>query len=101
MYQNRLYFTKGDFKELVKKLEEYVEERNVVSRSDCIENVYFVNRHGKKLTMNNRQLGHIVKYSERNGGVKSFFTTKQRKNTYYITTIEKFNNFIGEKYDRR
>ena len=100
MYRTRLYFTKGDFKELVKELEEYVGENKVVLRDDIIENVYYVNRHGKKITMNNRQLGHIVKYSERNGGVTSFFTSKNRERTYYITTKENFKNFIGEKYGR-
>ena len=100
MYRSRQYFTKGDFKQLVKELERYVEKNNVVTRSDCIENVYYVNRHGKKLTMNNRQLGHLVKYSERNGGVTSFFTSKCRERTYYITTKNKFKNFIGKKYGR-
>jgi len=100
MYRTRQYFTKGDFKELVKQLEEYVGENKVVLRDDIIENVYYVNRHGKKITMNNRQLGYIVKYSERNDGVTSFFTTKNRERTYYITTKENFDNFIGEKYGR-
>jgi len=100
MYRTRQYFTKGDFKELVKTLEEYVGENKVVLRDDIIENVYYVNRHGKKITMTNRQLGHIVKYSERNGGVTSFFTSKSRERTYYVTTQENFKNFIGEKYGR-
>ena len=57
MYRTRQYFTKGDFKELVNTLEEYV-------------------------------------------GVTSFFTSKSRERTYYITTKENFKNFIGEKYGR-
>ena len=40
MYRTRQYFTKGDFKELVKQLEEYVGENKVVLRDDIIENVH-------------------------------------------------------------
>ena len=57
---NRCYFSKGDFDIMRERLEEYVAKHKVVSRDDVLDNVFYVSKRGKKMTMNNRQLGFIV-----------------------------------------
>jgi hypothetical protein len=95
---NRCYFSKGDFDEMRKRLEDYVAEHKVVSREDVLDNVFYVNGRGKKMTMNNRQLGFIVRYSERQGGVTSFLYRRDKADHYYLTTVENMKQFIGDDW---
>ena len=50
---NRCYFSKGDFEIMRARLEDYVAKHKVVSRDDVIENVFYVPKHGKKMSMHN------------------------------------------------
>ena len=96
---NRCYFSKGDFEKMRERLEEYVAKHKVVSRDDVLENVLYVSKRGKKMTMNNRQLGFIVRYSERNGGVTSFIQRRNRENHYYLTMLENMKQFVGDDWN--
>ena len=96
---NRCYFSKGDFEEMRQRLEEYVAEHKVVSRDDVLENVFYVTKHGKKMSMNNRQLGFIVRYSERRGGVTSFIHRRNRDHHYYLTTLDNMKKFVGDDWN--
>ena len=95
---NRCYFSKGNFETMREKLEEYVSRHKVVSREDVIDNVFFVNKRGIKMTMNNRQLGFIVRYSERQGGVTSFVHRRNKEHHYYLTTVDNMNQFVGDDW---
>ena len=81
------------------RLEEYVAKHKVVSRDDVLDNVFYVSKRGKKMTMNNRQLGFIVRYSERNGGVTSFIHRRNRENHYYLTMLENMKQFVGDDWN--
>ena len=96
---NRCYFSKGDFEKMRERLEEYVAKHKVVSRDDVLDNVFYVTKRGKKMTMNNRQLGFIVRYSERNGGVTSFIHRRNRENHYYLTMLENMKQFVGDDWN--
>ena len=96
---NRCYFSKGDFEKMRERLEEYVAMHKVVSRDDVLDNVFYVTKRGKKMTMNNRQLGFIVRYSERNGGVTSFIHRRNRENHYYLTMLENMKQFVGDDWN--
>ena len=95
---NRCYFSKGNFETMREKLEEYVAQHKVVSREDVIDNVFFVNKRGIKMTMNNRQLGFIVRYSERQGGVTSFVHRRNKEHHYYLTTVDNMKQFVGDDW---
>ena len=95
---NRCYFSKGNFETMREKLEEYVAQHKVVSREDVIDNVFFVNKRGIKMTMNNRQLGFIVRYSERQGGVTSFVHRRNKEHHYYLTTVDNMTQFVGDDW---
>ena len=95
---NRCYFSKGNFETMREKLEEYVSQQKVVSREDVIDNVFFVNKRGIKMTMNNRQLGFIVRYSERQGGVTSFVHRRNKEHHYYLTTVDNMKQFVGDDW---
>ena len=95
---NRCYFSKGNFETMREKLEEYVSQHKVVSREDVIDNVFFVNKRGIKMTMNNRQLGFIVRYSERQGGVTSFVHRRNKEHHYYLTTVDNMKQFVGDDW---
>ena len=95
---NRCYFSKGNFETMRGKLEEYVSQHKVVSREDVIDNVFFVNKRGIKMTMNNRQLGFIVRYSERQGGVTSFVHRRNKEHHYYLTTVDNMKQFVGDDW---
>jgi len=95
---NRCYFSKGNFETMREKLEEYVTQHKVVSREDVIDNVFFVNKRGIKMTMNNRQLGFIVRYSERQGGVTSFVHRRNKEHHYYLTTVDNMKQFVGDDW---
>ena len=96
---NRCYFSKGDFEIMRERLEDYVAKHKVVSRDDVLENVFYVTKHGKKMSMNNRQLGFIVRYSERQGGVTSFIHRRNKEHHYYLTTLDKMKQFVGEDWN--
>ena len=96
---NRCYFSKGDFEKMRERLEEYVAKHKVVSRDDVLDNVFYVSKRGKKMTMNNRQLGFIVRYSERNAGVTSFIHRRNRENHYYLTMLENMKQFVGDDWN--
>ena len=81
------------------RLEDYVAKHKVVSRDDVLENVFYVTKHGKKMSMNNRQLGFIVRYSERRGGVTSFIHRRNREHHYYLTTLNNMKKFVGEEWN--
>ena len=95
---NRCYFSKGNFETMREKLEEYVSQHKVVSREDVIDNVFFVNKRGIKMTMNNRQLGFIVRYSERQGGGTSFVHRRNKEHHYYLTTVDNMKQFVGDDW---
>ena len=95
---NRCYFSKGNFETMREKLEEYVSQHKVVSREDVIDNVFFVNKRGIKMTMNNRQFGFIVRYSERQGGVTSFVHRRNKEHHYYLTTVDNMKQFVGDDW---
>ena len=95
---NRCYFSKGNFETMREKLEEYVAQHKVVSREDVIDNVFFVNKRGIKMTMNNRQLGFIVRYSEGQGGVTSFVHRRNKEHHYYLTTVDNMKQFVGDDW---
>jgi|TARA_Y100000310_G_scaffold69994_1_gene65523 hypothetical protein len=93
--RNRCYFSKAGFEEMRLKIEEYVKSRGTVTRDEIIQKFKY-----RGLPMNNRQLGYLIGYSE-NKGVLTSFTwhtgTLKYDTTYFITTVERFYKFIGEK----
>jgi len=96
---NRCYFSKGDFEIMRERLEEYVAEHKVVSRDDVLANVFYVTKQGKKMSMNNRQLGFIVRYSERQGGVTSFIHRRNKEHHYYLTMLDNMKQFVGDDWN--
>ena len=50
------------------------------------------------MTMNNRQLGFIVRYSERQGGVTSFVHRRNKEHHYYLTTVDNMKQFVGDDW---
>ena len=96
---NRCYFSKGDFDTMRERLEEYVAKHKVVSRDEVLDNVFFVSKRGIKMTMNNRQLGFIVRYSERQGGVTAFIHRRNREHHYYLTTLDNMKKFVGDDWN--
>jgi len=75
------------------KIEEYVISRGTVTRDEIIRNFKY-----RGLPMNSRQLGYLIGYSERRGVLTSFtwhVGTEKYPTIYYITTVKRFNKFIG------
>jgi len=93
--RNRCYFSKAGFEETRLKIEDYVKSRGVVTREAIIDKFKY-----RGLPMNNKQLGFILHYSEKRGILTSFVRHWGRRTydiKYYVTTIDKLNNFIGDK----
>jgi len=86
----RGYSTKLDYQGTRERLEEYVKERGCVPRDRAMKDV-IQQRHTGSYEMNTGQVGQLVKYSKRRGGITSFILNGD----YYLTTVDNMNAFTS------
>tara|TARA_R100000656_G_scaffold24832_2_gene21805 strand:+ start:2660 stop:2962 length:303 start_codon:yes stop_codon:yes gene_type:complete len=87
----RCYFSRTGFEEMRNRIEEYVKERGTVPRESVINDIQgTIGRSRWTVPMTHRQLGYIVKYSEKQGEITSFIHGKQ----YYLTTVDNLRKLI-------
>ena len=94
MTYNRCYFSKTGFEEMRNRIEKYVYQKGTVMREDVIRDIQGTIGNSSYTTpMTNRQLGYIVKYSEKQDEITSFI----HNNNYYLTTVDNLKKLIGER----
>ena len=94
MTYNRCYFSKTGFEDMRNRIEKYVYQKGTVMREDVIRDIQGTIGNSSYTTpMTNRQLGYIVKYSEKQGEITSFI----HNNNYYLTTVDNLKKLIGER----
>ena len=86
----RGYATKLDYQVTRERLEKYVEERGCVPRDRAMQDVIQVRGTGS-YAMNTGQVGQLVKYSKKRGGITSFVLNGQ----YFLTTVDNMNEFTS------
>jgi len=86
----RGYATKLDYQGTRERLEEYVTERGCVPRDRAMQDIIQVRGTGS-YQMNTGQVGQLVKYSKKRGGITSFIHNGE----YFLTTVDNMNAFTS------